>query len=136
MVELLIALNWWAVITGAVVYFMLGALWYSPVLFANKWMALMEMSEEDIGEPNPVIFLWSFILQFVGTLSLAIFMEAMLIESAAHGAFIGFGAGAGFVFSLAGTTGLFSDTKLSLHFINNGYHVIGLTIAGTIIGLW
>jgi hypothetical protein len=136
MADLLADLNWWAVFTGAAVYFILGALWYSPVLFANKWMALMEKSEDDFGEPNPMLFVWSFILQFIGTLSLALFLEAMLIQSALDGAIIGFGAGAGFVFSLAGTTGLFSDTKLQLHFINYGYHVIGLTIAGLIIGWW
>lgn len=133
--DLFIALNWWAVIVAAVVYFLLGAVWYS-VLFAKKWMELRELKEEDISEPNPIIFLWSFVLQFVATLSLALFIVAMGVYTGVEGALVGFGAGAGIVFTLAGTTGLFSDTKLGLHFIDNGYHVAGLTIAGAILGWW
>ncbi len=133
--DLLIAVNWWAVIVAAVVYFLLGAVWYS-VLFAKKWMEQRELKEEDIGDPNPIIFLWSFVLQFVATLSLALFILAMGVYTGIEGAIVGFGAGAGIVFTLAGTTGLFSDAKLGLHFIDNGYHVVGLTIAGAILGWW
>lgn len=135
MAELLISLNWWAVLVAAVVYFILGAIWYS-FLFPRLWMELRELKEEDIKDPNPVIFIWSFVLQFVATLSLAMFIQALGIESALNGAIIGFGAGAGFVFTLAGTTGLFSDVKLGLHLIDNGYHVVGLIIAGVILGAW
>jgi hypothetical protein len=30
-------LNWLAVLIGAAIYFVLGALWYSPMLFARPW---------------------------------------------------------------------------------------------------
>lgn len=29
--------NWLAVIVGGIIYFALGALWYSPMLFARPW---------------------------------------------------------------------------------------------------
>ncbi len=35
-------LNWLAVLVGAVIYFALGALWYSPMLFARPWQASMD----------------------------------------------------------------------------------------------
>lgn len=127
-------LNWWSVIVATIIYFVLGAIWYRA--FAKQWMELREISEEDIGDPNPVIFLWSFILQFIAVFTLAIFMNAMDVITLSKGTLAGFGAGAGFVFTLAGTTGLFSDNKLGLHFIDNGYHVVGLTIAGAILGFW
>lgn len=130
----LTALNWWSVIVATIIYFVLGAIWYRG--FAKQWMELREISEEDIGEPNPVIFLWSFILQFIAVFTLAIFMNAMDIITLSKGALAGFGVGAGFVFTLAGTTGLFSDNKLGLHFIDNGYHIVGLTIAGALLGFW
>ncbi|NBC66602.1 MAG: DUF1761 family protein, partial [Bacteroidetes bacterium] len=40
MSELLASLNWLSIIAATVVYFILGALWYSPVLFGNIWMKL------------------------------------------------------------------------------------------------
>ncbi|GAA5522858.1 DUF1761 domain-containing protein [Aliifodinibius salicampi] len=136
MSEIISSLNWLAVIVATVVYFALGALWYSNLLFAKTWMKLRNVTEEDIGEPNPVIFLYSFILQFIAVASLALFMKAMGIGSAGNGALIGFGAGAGFVFTLAGTTGIFSEVPMKLHFLDNGYHVIGLVLAGLVLGWW
>lgn len=135
MIELLSSVSWWSVIIATVLYFVLGALWYSPVLFAKPWMNAMGMTEEPEGA-DPLLFFYSFVLQFVGVLSLALFIEAIGITSAATGAQIGFYAAAGFLFSLAGTTGLFSETPLKLHFINYGYHVVGLTLAGLILGAW
>jgi hypothetical protein len=136
MTELITSLDWLAVVIAALVYFFLGALWYSPLLFANIWMKLRNITEEDINQPNPFIFLYSFILQFTAVLSLALFMAAMNIETGLQGLVIGFGAAAGFVFTLAGTTGIFTELKLQLHFLDNGYHVVGLSLAGLILGFW
>jgi hypothetical protein len=135
MMELLQSLNIWAVVTATVVYFLLGALWYS-LLFSKAWMKLRGITEEDIGEPNPMMFVWTFLLQLVAVASLALFLQAMGANSLMHGAVIGFGAGAGLVFTLTGTTGIFSNTSLGLHLIDNGYHVLGLTLAGMILGVW
>ena len=33
------ALNYLAVLVAGIVIFMIGGLWYSPVLFAKPWMA-------------------------------------------------------------------------------------------------
>ncbi|MEX1011412.1 MAG: DUF1761 domain-containing protein [Balneolaceae bacterium] len=135
MIEIIISLNVWAVLVAAVTYFMLGWIWYGP-LFSKKWMALRKLREQDIKDPDPKIFMWSFLLQFTATVTLAVFLQALAIDTALHGSLIGFGAAAGFVFTLAGTTGLFSENKLGLHFIDNGYHVVGLAIAGAILGAW
>lgn len=64
------------------------------------------------------------------------FLWGLGIDDALNGALIGFFASAGFVFSLSGATGLFSEVSLKLHFIDNGYHVVGLTLAGLVIGWW
>lgn len=134
--EILSSLNWLAVLVSTTIYFILGALWYSPVLFGNVWMKLRELTEEDIGKPNPVIFLYSFLLQLIAVISLAMFMNAMGIAYILHGAIVGFGAGAGILFTLAGTTGIFTELKLQLHLLDNGYHVAGLTLSGIILGWW
>lgn len=136
MTELISSLNWLAVIVATLLYFFLGALWYSPVMFAKKWMELRNIRETDIDGPNPVIFFYSFILQLIGVISLALFVTAMEIDSALNGAIIGFGAGAGILFTLAGTTGIFTELKMQLHFLDSGYHVVGLTLAGLILGFW
>lgn len=136
MTELILSLNWIAVIVATIAYFILGGLWYSPLLFANAWMKQLNKTADDFDKPNPVIFLYSFILQFIAVISLGLFMTAMAIDTVLNGAIIGFGAGAGILFTLSGTTGIFSETPFKLHLINNGYHIIGLTLSGLIIGWW
>ncbi|NBB77586.1 MAG: DUF1761 family protein [Bacteroidetes bacterium] len=134
MMELISSLNWLAVVLASVVYFILGALWYSPLMFSNPWMKVQGKTPDDFNDPNPVIYLYSFVLQFLGVASLALFMSAMGIDTLLNGAIVGFGAGAGLVFTLSGATGLFMYENLGLHFINNGYHVAGLTVAGLVLG--
>lgn len=135
MAELLSSLNSVSVLSATIVYFALGALWYSPLLFAKPWIKLKNMPEDHEGG-SPGMYIYTFMLQFIAVITLALFITALSVDSAANGAFIGFGAGAGFLFTLAGTTSIFSETPLKLHFIDNGYHVVGLTIAGLIIGWW
>ncbi len=136
MLDILLSLHWIVILLAVLIYFFLGALWYSPVLFASSWMKLRNINEDDIDKPNPIIFLYSFILQLIAVTCLALFIFAMGVYGAIDGAIVGFGAGAGLVFTLSGTTGIFSDIPLKLHLIDNGYHVIGLTLAGLLIGIW
>lgn len=136
MTELLASLNWFAVLSATVIYFALGAVWYSPILFAKTWMKLRNINEEDIGQPNPIIFIYSFILQFIAVISLALFIQAMGITTPLNGAFIGFGASMGILYTLSGTTGIFTEIPLKLHMLDNGYHVVGLILSGLILGWW
>lgn len=136
MLDILLSLHWIVILLAVLIYFFLGALWYSPVLFASSWMKLRNINEDDIDKPNPIIFLYSFILQLIAVTCLALFIFAMGVYGAIDGAIVGFGAGAGLVFTLSETTGIFSDIPLKLHLIDNGYHVIGLTLAGLLIGIW
>lgn len=136
MTELLSSLNWFAIVTATLLYFFLGALWYSPLLFANAWMELRNIKEEEVDQPNPVIFIYALILQLIAVITLALFMTAVGVATATHGLIIGFGAGAGILFTASGITGIFSDIPLKLHMIDYGYHVIGLSLAGLILGWW
>lgn len=136
METLISSINWLAVLVGSLVYFILGALWYSPLMFANIWMKLRGLVADEMESPNPIIFLYSFVLQAIAVFSLGLFLSALSINSASEGAFIGLAVGLGFVFTTAGSTGIFTKLSLPLHFLDNGYHVVGLTIAGYILGWW
>lgn len=135
MTDLLASISALPVLISTIIYFVLGALWYSPLLFAKPWMKIKNIPDDHEGG-SPMVFVLSFILQFIGVFSLALFIEGLSVNGALHGALIGFFASAGFVFSLAGATGLFSEVPLKLHLIDNGYHVTGLTLSGLVIGLW
>jgi hypothetical protein len=67
MIELTENVNWAAVGIGAVIAYLLGWLWYSPKLFATKWMAGNGLKMEDMTGP-PIA---AMMVQAVGTFMLA-----------------------------------------------------------------
>src|SRR5438045_874235 len=85
--------NYLAVLTCGVVMFILGGLWYSPLLFAKKWMALMGMTEADIHAASkasmPIQYLMVFVCGLITSWGLAVIMNHFQNLTAARGAMIG-----------------------------------------------
>jgi hypothetical protein len=58
--------NYLAVLVAAIVMFVLGGLWYSPVLFMKKWVALQGRTEEQMraeaaAANMPVLYISAFV---------------------------------------------------------------------------
>lgn len=128
-------INILAVLAAAISTFVLGGLWYSPLLFAKPWQKAAGLSDEQVAGGNPVlIFGGSFVLALV-----AAFVFAMFLGPAPS---LGLGLGAGFAAGLcwvAGSFGinyLFERKSLKLFAINGGYHTLQFTLIGLILGLW
>jgi hypothetical protein len=49
-----VTISWLAVVVAAVVKFGIGAAWYSPALFGNKWQALAGVSSEAMKSRMPM----------------------------------------------------------------------------------
>jgi hypothetical protein len=128
-------LNWLAVITAAVSAFVLGGLWYSPLLFSKRWMKETGITEESTKNANMMkIFSLAFILSLIASFFLAMFIGPD--AGAGFGAMAGFMAGLGWVFTFMGISYLFESRTLAHFLINSIYSVASLTIMGLIIGVW
>jgi hypothetical protein len=128
-------LNWLAIIVAAVSAFILGGLWYSPLMFAKRWMKETGITEESTKNTNMIkVFGLSFILALVASFFLAMFIGAG--AGGAFGAIAGFMAGVGWVFTFMGISYLFEAKTMAHFLINSIYSVTSLTIMGFIIGLW
>ena len=70
-------LNLFAVVAAAVSSFVIGGLWYSPLLFQKAWMTANNFKESDLQNANmAVIFGVSFVFALVMALNLAMFLNA------------------------------------------------------------
>ncbi len=60
-------INWIAVLVATLAYFALGALWYSKILFAPKWIALnkIDINHPDAKKGMGMMFGGSFVLMFL-----------------------------------------------------------------------
>jgi hypothetical protein len=126
--------NWIAVALCAVSSLALGALWYSPALFARQWQAATGLSDEKAKSGNmALIFGGAFVLSFIAAAVFAMFLGSSMSVGAATAA--GLSAGLCWVGASYGVNYLFERRPLSLWLINGGYHTIQFTLFGLILAL-
>lgn len=124
--------NYLAILLAALSAFLLGGLWYSPVLFANRWMALTGQSEERLKSGSmPLIFGGAFLLNLIAAYVLAMFVGPLDVQ---YAALAGLSVGFCWVATGLGVNYLFERRPLGLWLINAGYFVLQFTIMGAIIG--
>jgi len=143
--------NYLAVLVAGIVIFVLGGLWYSPVLFAKKWIALQGRTEEQMrvqaaSANMPVMYLSAFICGLLTAWVLALIMahvtNSMGITTngasvwAAHGALVGFVSWLGFAAATSYATALFSGKPKLLWLIDSMYNLASFLIAGMILAVW
>jgi len=125
--------NYLAVLIAALSAFLLGGLWYSPLLFARKHMALTGLSEDRLaGGSKAAIFGGAFLLSLVSAYVFAVFLgpnPGLKFATAA-----GFAAGLAWVAAAFGINYLFERRPLGLWLINAGYHTIQFTLYGAVLG--
>jgi hypothetical protein len=127
-------LNWLAVLTAALSTFLIGGLWYSPLLFEKGWLAANRLSREDLQSRNmPLMFGLCFLLSLIMALNLAMFIGQ---GDVAFGMTAGFLAGFGWVGLAIAIIALFEKRTLAYVLINGGYMVVSFTVMGAILGAW
>ncbi len=127
-------LNFFAVLVAALSSFVIGGLWYSPILFGKAWMAENGFKDDDLQGGMGRTFGLSFVLSLIIAFNLAAFLgsEATFSWGLTAGAL----AGIGWVATAIGITYLFERKSMRLFLINAGYHAVTFTIMGGILGLW
>lgn len=132
-------LNWPAIAVAAIAYFALGALWYSKILFAPKWIAYLKI---DVNDPNAkkgmgVMFGGSLVLMFVQSLAIAVIAARFhVVGGWMSGVKLGAFTGSCFGAAAVGVNYLYEKKPLGLFLINGGYAVVGNIIAAVIICSW
>ena len=128
-------INFFAVAAAAVSSFVLGGLWYSPMLFGRRWQTLVGLTDDDLKSGNAAAkFGLSFLLALLATFVFALFLGPDPAFPFAIGA--GFAAGLCWVGTSFGINYLFEHKSLALFLINGGYHTAQFTLIGAILGAW
>ena len=137
-------LNWLAVLVAGIVIFMLGGLWYSPVLFAKKWIALQNKTEEQMraeaaGANMPLMYASAFLTGLIIATTMAMVFAHIANDmpmNAAYGALFGALLWLGFAATTSYATALFSGKPRQLWFIDSAYNLVSFVLAGIILAVW
>ena len=131
--------NYPAVIVAAIVYWLLGAVWFG-MLFSKPWMQLEHISEEQVAAMKGAAAAFPYVVSFLLNLLIA-FVLAQLCAwrnatTAAKGASLGVLLWIGIVGPITYTTSMYEMRPLNLFLINEGYVLVRLLVMGAIVGGW
>jgi len=137
--EILSQINWLAIIVATLAYFMLGAIWYSKLLFGEKWAQLINLdtSHPEAKKGMGKMMAGSFLLMFITAVGLAILVVKFnFTDSYLYGLKLGLLTGFCFASTSVGVNYVYEKKPFSLYLINNGYHILGHILTAVILVLW
>ena len=123
-------MNLWIVLLAAVSSFLVGGIWYSPILFGKLWNA---ENGAPAGSGHPArVFGISFLFSLVAAACFGILVGASPgFEAAVRtGAMVGLG----FVAASFGINYQFAQRTFKLWLIDGGYHAVQFLLFGLIFG--
>ena len=129
-------INYAAVVVSAVVYWLLGAVWYG-FLFSKPWMELEHMTDAQAKSMNPVLpYIITFALNLLIAFVLAQICAWRNANTAARGAAVGILLWIGFIGPVTFTSYMYEMRPMQLFAINEFYSLVGLCLMGAILGAW
>ena len=138
--EALAGLNWLAVITGAALYFALGAIWFQPQLLGRAWMRSIGW-DPSRGQPDAsvVSYLPSLVAYLVAATAVGLLAAATGSDNLAAGITLGLVIGIGLALTLTAVDASFDPIKphpWSWFAISGMYHLLGLLMVAVLVSVW
>lgn len=132
-------INYLAVLVAGVVIFMLGGLWYSPVMFAKRWVALQGKTMEEMNadvSAGPVQYAQVFLCGLITAWIMAIVLGFLPRLDLVRGLKLAGICWLGFAGATSYGTALFSGKPRALWLIDTAYNLVAFLLAATILTLW
>ena len=132
-------INYLAVVVAAAAAFLIGGLWYSPLLFAKQWVKAHGYTEENVNEMQKSAgkaYAISILCHLLIALAIAVLVGYLHLALCMQGLKLGALIWAGFAFPLGLMANAFSDKRITAFAIDAGYQLVYLLIMGSIITVW
>jgi hypothetical protein len=123
-----------AMLAVGIANMVLGFIWYGP-LFANRWMKESNLTMEDLGNGPGIGYLLTFLASLVMGATTSFLVRLLNITEPLQGLYLGLILGLGYVATAYMSTYIFGQKSRALYFIDAGYQVTAITIAGLLATL-
>lgn len=131
-------LNYFTIFLAAIVEYVLGAFWYSPLLFGKMWMKEMNITKESIEKMKDKMWK-SYLMTFVGALIMAValnyFIDALQVTLFVSGALIGVIVWFGFIIPKSMSGVLWCGQSMKLFLIDSAYYLVSFVLMGGILAV-
>ncbi len=140
-------INWAAVALATVVNMVIGALWFSPVMFAKPWTAEVEKtigketfqrlhdsmtSKGTATRTYGLMLVGAFLVSYV----MGLVADWRAADTIVEGLMIGGVTWLGFVVTTALVTVLFEGRSLVVYFISMAHQLVAFAATGVILAVW
>lgn len=131
-------INYAAVLVSAIASTVVGALWYSPLLFGKLWMRLSGFSGAAMPEKSDVAKLYaaSFMADIVTAGAVAILINAVNTFTVGEGLSLALLVWLGFVATTTLGTVLWERKPIALYILNNAFKLVSILIMAVILSVW
>ena len=127
-------INIFAVLAATFASFAFGALWYSPVLFMNRWCQETGVDPNSQMTNPAKVYGITFLLTLVAAFAFALFLGPGPEPGRAIVA--GIFVGVGLVATSMAINYQFANRSLAHWMIDSGFHLCRFAIMGAILGVW
>jgi hypothetical protein len=131
------SLNYLAILVSGLFLWFLGAIWYSPVVFAKPWMEILGMKK---GESKQSGLILGMVASFIGDVVLSFILAHIIFwanaTGFANGCVLGVLVWIGFIAAPNLPQGIYERRPFKLFAINSGYWLVGLFIVGGLLAAW
>ena len=119
----------------AALYFILGALWYSPVLFGNFWMKTINKTPADLKDGHNMIAAMSvsYLVCLAQVFVMAMVVTHLKVQSVIYSMIIGAMIALAFGLLSAVRSHFYEARNLRLMVIDHGYDIVGGAMAAGLL---
>ena len=129
-------INHLVVFVCALLSLVIGALWYSPLLFFKAWQRQTGLTDEQIAKANPIkTYSLTLVLAWIISYNLAFFLSDRG-TTWKWGLIAGLLAGVGWSATSFTIISLFEQRSLKYMLINCGYITVYFGLIGFVLGIW
>lgn len=127
-------LNWFAIVLASLTYYLLGALWFTP-LFGKAWDRSIGFHREKGHRFGPIYYIAPLVGSVLVTVASAVLVQALGLEDLGDGLVLGLVVGIGYSAAVSVNNAVTPNTPrpLLLGAVTGSYHVVGALAVFTIV---
>ena len=129
-------INYLAILCVVILHQILGFLWYSPMLFGNRWLMNVGKSMEELKASGATPYIVAIVTVIVMCLVLTKLIHMTQTKTFVDGLKLGFLIWLGIAFPLLSIHYVFAGRTVEFLLIDAGHALAGILIAGGILAQW
>ena len=128
-------LNWLAIMLATVMYYMMGGLWFSQLVFGKAWEKSIGFDRPKEWKESTIFYVGPLIGCLVTSIATAILIYSLNIQSLADSVRLGLTVGLGYAGAVSITNAITPTAPQPLvhGLITGAYHVLGIIIVSAVL---